>query len=799
VNLAVFFAELERRRVFRVAAAYAVVAFVVAQVADIFLPGLGLPEWSLRLVLALLILGFPVALVLAWAFDITPDGVVRTGEAPPAPAAVPTSAAEQPVATPPSPATVPPGGRAARWLGVGILVALVAAGAYSGVQGRWRPAPVDGVSLTAVAVFPFSVRGSAESEYLGEGMVDLLSAKLDGAGALRSVDPRALLSYLARDGGSAADPEKGRAVAEHFGAGLYILGNILEAGGRLQLSASLYSQERGASRVTSARVEGEAERIWELVDQLAAQLLAEQVGRGERLTRLAATTTESFPALRAYLEGESTLRVGNFPAAIDAFQRAVAADSTFALAHYRLAVSATWAWNEVLARRAIERAVRYAERLSERDRRLVTALQMFNQGRAAEAEPIYRSLVASYPDDVEAWYQLGEVVIHYNPFRGRSWQEAWEPFARAVELQPNHELSLSHLIPLAVVAGRQAEAESLLETLDPDGGFYPLWEAFVGLFGDETARFRALPILGNAPAPELQVLIWLALDAPGHHPRAREVAQLLTDRSRPAPERAAGHLVLAQIELGQGRPRAAAEELRRADDLDSAAALEMRALLALAPFVPPARPELEALRAELEGWDATAPASADPPLPAREAVRPQLRLYLLGLLNARLGEEAAAQRHAAELERLDGPPGVGSLIPDLALAVRAEVARARGDAAGALVLLEHARLEIPVYIAVGSPFLFQDRERFLRGELLSQAGRHEEAIGWYTAVTETSTTYNPVAHLRLGEIHDRLGNRVRAAEHYARFVALWEECDPELRPLREGAERRLAALHGGGG
>jgi tetratricopeptide (TPR) repeat protein/TolB-like protein len=80
MSLSSVFAELRRRRVFRVAGAYAAVAFIIAQTADIFLPGLGLPASSLRIVLALLILGFPVAIALAWAFDITPGGLTRTPE-----------------------------------------------------------------------------------------------------------------------------------------------------------------------------------------------------------------------------------------------------------------------------------------------------------------------------------------------------------------------------------------------------------------------------------------------------------------------------------------------------------------------------------------------------------------------------------------------------------------------------------------------------------------------------------------------------------------------------------------------
>ena len=78
-----FFAELKRRKVFRVMAVYGGVAFVILQIADIALPGLGLPEWTITFILVLTMLGFPIAIVLAWAFEMTPDGVKKTGDAKP--------------------------------------------------------------------------------------------------------------------------------------------------------------------------------------------------------------------------------------------------------------------------------------------------------------------------------------------------------------------------------------------------------------------------------------------------------------------------------------------------------------------------------------------------------------------------------------------------------------------------------------------------------------------------------------------------------------------------------------------
>src|SRR5205823_11145897 len=78
MNLPSFFAELKRRNVYKVAIAYAVVAWLLMQVASQIFPFFEIPNWAVRLVVLLLVIGFPVAVILAWAFELTPEGLKRT-------------------------------------------------------------------------------------------------------------------------------------------------------------------------------------------------------------------------------------------------------------------------------------------------------------------------------------------------------------------------------------------------------------------------------------------------------------------------------------------------------------------------------------------------------------------------------------------------------------------------------------------------------------------------------------------------------------------------------------------------
>src|SRR3989442_4773732 len=83
MNLDNFFAELKRRNVYKVAVAYAVVAWLLIQIATQVFPFFEIPNWAVRLVMLIIAIGFPIALVLAWAYELTPDGIKRTEEVPP--------------------------------------------------------------------------------------------------------------------------------------------------------------------------------------------------------------------------------------------------------------------------------------------------------------------------------------------------------------------------------------------------------------------------------------------------------------------------------------------------------------------------------------------------------------------------------------------------------------------------------------------------------------------------------------------------------------------------------------------
>jgi tetratricopeptide (TPR) repeat protein len=120
----------------------------------------------------------------------------------------------------------------------------------------------------------------------------------------------------------------------------------------------------------------------------------------------------------------------------------------------------------------------------------------------------------------------------------------------------------------------------------------------------------------------------------------------------------------------------------------------------------------------------------------------------------------------------------------------------RGRQAEALTALEQLQAVIPYNVKIASPFYSQPYERYVRAELANDLGREEEALRWYRSFAEHSiydVMYQAPSLLRRGQIHERLGEPKEAAWHYTRFIELWQDCDPEFRPLEE-AKRQLALL-----
>jgi len=323
------------------------------------------------------------------------------------------------------------------------MVSLAAAAAILVIVGggAWMLSHKGSRALTAanrIAVLPFAVHGGPQLAYLGDGIVDLLSRNLEGANDVRTVDPGTVITAVRKASAapSVVDAAAGHALARVVSAGEFVLGSVDGSSSQMRIQASLYEGEE-AEPSAHASVEGDTTQLLELVDRLAGELLVKRKAGAEyRLTQTALLTTRSLPALKEFLNAEQNLRRRQLDTAIAGYQRAVAADSTFALAYYRLAVAAGWTDRHALSSEAVTRAQSLSSRLSDRDRRLVSAYAAYRRGDPDAAEREYRAVLDNFPDDLEAEFQLGDVLYQYNPLRGRPRLEARPMLDRVLAHDP---------------------------------------------------------------------------------------------------------------------------------------------------------------------------------------------------------------------------------------------------------------------------------------------------------------------------------------------------------------------------
>jgi len=664
------------------------------------------------------------------------------------------------------------------------------------------PAPAGEPRL---AVLPFTVRGAGGLDYLGDGMVDLLSAKLDGAGTWRISDPRAVLSLVRRAGGGGISPDVGRRVAQRMDATHFVLGDVIEVGPQIRLDAALYGAEPEAGLLAQASVEGGGDDVLGLIDAMAAELLSRYGGGANaRLTQAAQMTTQSLPALKAYLRGVRALRDAQFPTAEGALREAVAADSAFALAWYQLSITADWLQRADLAREAADQAVRFAARLPDRERRLLDALRTIRAGDMDASERQLRAILGTHPDDIEAWSQLAELLFHFGPPRGRPLADSRHAWHRLIELDPGWAAAHIHLARIAAAGGDRRALDTLSRramSLAPAGDRgLEMRLLRLTLRADAAERERLQRDLADAPDGVLGQAFWSA----GTYLDDRDIPLLVfaaaTAPHRSREMRAVGFGWLASLETAAGRWRAAWAAVDRMIAVDSVRGVAHGAALALAAALTGHDQGLARFRERLA--DADWRDVPDSPNPAAwfstyDGMHEPARWFLLGLAHALAGNRRAARALADSLARIPPPAGTGSLVPDWSRTIRATLAWNDGRPAEALAALDQVAHRFWYQLAVGG--VSPGFARFLRGLVLEATGRPADALAVYATFAEAGPedmAFKAPAHLRQARIHDALGNRDAARRHYGAVAALWGDADPALQaPVAESREalRRLEA------
>jgi TolB-like protein/Tfp pilus assembly protein PilF len=406
-----FFAELKRRKVFRVAAVYGAASFAVLEASDILFPRIGLPDWTVTFVAVLALIGFPVALVVAWVYERTSAGLRRTAEA--------ETGELEAIASAPAASRWPVGLAAA----AGTVLLMVGVWWALGWQSTVRDASEEGEGQSgayeSIAVLPFAnMSEQASDEYFSDGLTEELLNALARVPDLKVAGRTSSFAYKGEN-------QDLREIGEALGVETILEGSVRRAGGRVRVTAQLIDARDGF-HVWSSDWDRSltADNVFDIQEEIAGAVArAMSTGtspEGASAGQLpAGTTGEIVPAqvrtsdLEAYdlyllgRHGWATRSPEGLRDAVEYFEAALARDSLFVPAWVGLAAAYNalpW-WTEYSFRTGAERSKRAAKRALELD-----------------------------PDNAEAMYTLATTLFEFD----KEWEESERLFDRAFESDPDY-------------------------------------------------------------------------------------------------------------------------------------------------------------------------------------------------------------------------------------------------------------------------------------------------------------------------------------------------------------------------
>ena len=750
---------------------YAGASWAIIEGADIFFPSFGLSLTAIRWLGLGLALGFVVVVGYTWRTAGRKAAASSAGEL-----------LDPNASSPPR--------RRRRRLAYGATVALLVLGGFF----WWvRPRILGAVSPAAevIAVMPFHTSGPGV-ELLGEGLVDLISPNLDAVGAIRTVDSRTVLHrWRQRASQGSLDLEGALAVGRDVDAGSILWGTATSAGSEVRLSAELYTLK--GVELASAQADGPADSLLALVDSLTIKLLREIWVSREPVPnlRVSAITTGSVDAIRAYLLGEQYYRRSRWDSANHAFTRAIEADSTFALAHYRLALTYGWSQGHGAAgaRRHGQAALRFSDRLPARERSMVIAHDMFEDGLLAAHDTMEKH-VELYPDDAEGWYLLGDVRYHARPLLDLDRDDLYSPFDRAFELDPSLAPALIHPIELSTLLDDSATYEGYLEKMRaaaPPEQVEPYALAGAVLWGPADAADSMISRLAQIRPGTLGTVYTALFRSPDLPPDALlarfESDIVAAERSGTLP---VGFGSRSNVLIGYASFLASLGRLA-----------EARPVFDTLWAINPGGAGYASLGVVYAGLVDSAYASGpmealmQSPADARFQQMIDLNRMLYSLTRGRpddarrfaeaglAADSSYAPRVIAAL--LSAGIGWADLLDGDTIAgiekLRSGVEQA-GFSSNALVPGIPIRYQLAVALAA-------------RPETRDEGIRRLRYAYWFG-----DSPYVALTYLWLGQALEQAGEPAGAAEAYAQFIRLWEKADPHLQPRVETARRALERLGG---
>jgi len=311
-----FLAEIKRRRVGKVAVGYGAVAWAVTEGCSVVFPALHVPEWAMTFVVVFLLVGFPIAMVLAWIFDVGPDGIQRTA---------------------PLPSDSAPAARVRQRAALGLTILVCMAGLgyllYERGVGRANAGPMH----NSIAVMPFTnLSGDPSKDYFSDGMSEELLDLLSRVPGLQVASRTSAFAYKGRN----VDI---RDVGKALGVETVLEGSVRQQGDQVRITAQLIDTATGF-HLWSDTYDRKLEDIFAVQDEIAQSIvdrLRIQLAPAEqKLAQHERAPTQNVEAYELYLQGRAIWKrrgAENLRRAIDLYQAALGKDPAFARASAALA------------------------------------------------------------------------------------------------------------------------------------------------------------------------------------------------------------------------------------------------------------------------------------------------------------------------------------------------------------------------------------------------------------------------------------------------------------------------------
>jgi TolB-like protein/Flp pilus assembly protein TadD len=408
-----FFDELKRRNVYKVAIAYIVAGWALSQgIAQVF-PVFDIPNWVIRLIVLLIVIGFPIALILAWMFELTPQGIKRTETAD----AMPGTARQ----------------KKHTWIYVVVIGGLVSIGLfflgrYSAVNGAPRQSEAaTGISNKSIAVLPFSdLSPNHDQESFSDGMAEEILNALAHIKDLKVVGRASSFFYKGKNVSL-------KQIGSELGVANILEGSVRKQGEQVRITSALTRAADGL-QLWSKNYNGTLANIFDLQESFARDIAGElNVVLGDpSQSRIVDKPTDNAQAYALFIEAQTLVsrRVGDsLPRAIALLEEATRLDPNFARAWAKLAVAL-----------AVEPQYAAADW----------------QTNWAAAEPAALRAIAIDSKSAEAYAALG-----YIDFSRRRYRDMVEPAQRAIAIDPNDVTANFWLANQLAAMGRIAEAETV--------------------------------------------------------------------------------------------------------------------------------------------------------------------------------------------------------------------------------------------------------------------------------------------------------------------------------------------------